>query len=505
LCRAGEQAAAQYANDEAVDYFSRALALTPDSNLVQRYTLLLHLEALYNHLGRREPQREILDQLQSAAEALGRGTPKGAEFLAELWHRRAHLALVLGEFDESIRAARQTIAIAQAAGSTRHEALGHLAWGSALRGTGIFRGKPVDVNEQLGEAIALARQAQLPDVEAQALRELGLSPSGGTGKLSEALEPLERCLALYRQLGDRTGECLAHTAIAMTYVDLGELDVAERRYLDALEMIRQTGHIREEGWALWGLADIASRRGRFERSLDWSRSAFRAFGTVGDGWGTAVMEAVLTRICMALGQYEEAETWANRAVRRDAAFYRVRGKGRLSLIALHRGEPKAALVHCSQALAEASACRTAVVVWALLVVGDVKAALGDLDGADASYRESLELPDSLNVPSPDALTGLAGVAMAQDRMQDARDLVEKALPHLESIPFWDYTHHEPKMFLTCWLVLHAAGDARARGVLEKAYRAIQDAADSIEDEALRHSFLENVPVHREIVEIWERL
>ncbi|MCJ7551839.1 MAG: AAA family ATPase [Anaerolineae bacterium] len=505
LRRAGEQATARFANDEAVDYFTRALALTPEPDLEHRYELLLHLEALYDHLGRREPQREILDQLQSAAEALSRETPKGTASLAEIWCRRAQLALVLGEFDKSIRAAQQAIALAQVAGSTRHEALGHLAWGSALRGTGINRGKPVDVNEQLGEAIALARQAQLPDVEARALREMGLSPSGGTGKLSEALEPLERCLALYRQLGDRTGECLAHTAIAMTYLDQGRVDIAESTYLDALEMIRQTGHLREEGWALQGLADVAVYRGLLEQSLAWTRSAFQVFGAAGDDWGMALVEASLQHLYMSLGQYEEAETWGTRAMQRDAVYYRVLSKGRLSLIALHRGDPEAALIHGSQALAEASACDRRIVEWAFLVIGHAREALCDLDGAAASYGESLELHDPLNVASPDALTGLASVAMAQDRMQEALALVDKALPHLESAARWNSTRDESQRYLTCWQVLHAAGDARARGVLEKAYRAIQDAADNIEDEALRHSFLENVPANREIVETWERL
>ena len=58
------------------------------------------------------------------------------------------------------------------------------------------------------------------------------------------------------------------------------------------------------------------------------------------------------------------------------------------------------------------------------------------------------------------------------------------------------------MYLTCYHVLGAAGDSRAAGVLETAYAALQKQAAKIPDEAMRRSFLENVPYHRAIVAAW---
>ena len=503
LRRAGEQAAARFANEEAVGFFGRALALTPDSSLEQRYDLLLHLEALYNHLGRRESQREILDRLQSAAEALNKGEPTGAEALAEVWYRRARLASLVSEFDEAISAAQQTISLAHAAESIRHEALGHLIWGSALRGIRIFRQAPVEgITERLAEAIDFARKAELPDVQAQALREMGLDHTEA-GDHSEALDTLGQCLALYRQTGDRTGECLAHTATAMTRWWMGDLDVAESIYLDALEMIRRTGHIREEGWALWGLAGIAATQGLLERSLAWLGPAYQAFNTVDDGWGALLVENMHQAMYTALGQYEEAERWGMRLVRRDASGFRALARCHLSTAALYRGDAQAALTHGSQALAEAQACSAWLRAWASLVTGNARVALGDHDAAAMSYTESLELRDSVNSPSPDALAGLADVAMAQERAPDALGLVDRALAYLDTVPFWNSAHDPSRVYLTCWRVLQANGDVRAQAVLEKAYCAIRDIAGQIEDEALRRSFLENVPANREIVAAWE--
>jgi hypothetical protein len=54
-------------------------------------------------------------------------------------------------------------------------------------------------------------------------------------------------------------------------------------------------------------------------------------------------------------------------------------------------------------------------------------------------------------------------------------------------------------------VLHAANDPRARDVLERAHAKLQEQATKITDEAMRRSFLENVPYHREIVAAWSEV
>ncbi|TFG73069.1 MAG: hypothetical protein E4H27_01475 [Anaerolineales bacterium] len=70
LRRAGVKAAAQYANDEAVDYLSRALDLLPSTDMHGRFELLLTRERTYNLLGDREVQMRDLDALQKLADQL---------------------------------------------------------------------------------------------------------------------------------------------------------------------------------------------------------------------------------------------------------------------------------------------------------------------------------------------------------------------------------------------------------------------------------------------------
>jgi len=59
------------------------------------------------------------------------------------------------------------------------------------------------------------------------------------------------------------------------------------------------------------------------------------------------------------------------------------------------------------------------------------------------------------------------------------------------------------VYLTCYRVLHANADARAQDVLGTAYAILQERAANIKDEGMCRSYLENVPYHREIVDLWE--
>ncbi len=56
-----------------------------------------------------------------------------------------------------------------------------------------------------------------------------------------------------------------------------------------------------------------------------------------------------------------------------------------------------------------------------------------------------------------------------------------------------------EIYLTCIRVLEACGERkRALALLSEAHALLMQRADKISDEALRRSFLENVPAHREL-------
>jgi hypothetical protein len=123
--------------------------------------------------------------------------------------------------------------------------------------------------------------------------------------------------------------------------------------------------------------------------------------------------------------------------------------------------------------------------------------------ADA-YRQALVLWRESG-ESYKAMESLAGLARASLVLGDRT----QALAHVEEILSYMETHHtlegtrEPLwVYLTCYRILRASGDARAPAVLNDAYCLLQESAANIPEGELRRSFLENVAAHRAIVAEW---
>lgn len=114
--------------------------------------------------------------------------------------------------------------------------------------------------------------------------------------------------------------------------------------------------------------------------------------------------------------------------------------------------------------------------------------------AFAGYT-ALELP----MLAAEAQSGLALLAQQTGALEDALAYVEAILPTLAAHPYAGLD--EPFLiYLTCYQVLSAAGDARASIILAQGYALLQEYAAQIRSDALRGSFLTHVGTHRALVE-----
>ena len=101
------------------------------------------------------------------------------------------------------------------------------------------------------------------------------------------------------------------------------------------------------------------------------------------------------------------------------------------------------------------------------------------------------------------LAALGRISLAQGNPVQAQAYVKEILSYLETHPALCGADEPFRVYLTCYRVLRANEDPRARDLLDNAYRLLQERANKIDDEELRRSFLESVPAHREIVKAWE--
>ena len=74
---------------------------------------------------------------------------------------------------------------------------------------------------------------------------------------------------------------------------------------------------------------------------------------------------------------------------------------------------------------------------------------------------------------------------------------------MEVHPYLEGAIEPLRVYLTCYNVLHAIDDPRAEQVLDAGYRLLQERVEAIDDPAMRRSYLENVPYHRQLVSAWE--
>ena len=139
---------------------------------------------------------------------------------------------------------------------------------------------------------------------------------------------------------------------------------------------------------------------------------------------------------------------------------------------------------------------------ALCGIGNAELALGRLNAAAAAFERARAVALAADTEARhDAAAGVARVALAQGDMAVAMQAVEGLLGHLAGAGTLEGTDGPRLITLTCHQVLARAGDPRAAQVLATAHAGLQTLADAITETALRHSFLNNIPEHREIVAV----
>lgn len=275
-------------------------------------------------------------------------------------------------------------------------------------------------------------------------------------------------LSTARQLGARTLEALFLNALAVIADNQADQVASLDMALEDLLVNRELGNRRNESIALGNLGNGWLRLGEHSRASQYLGDSLRLSRNVGDR-GT------------------ESNTLTN-----------------LSLLALRVGDTELALAHAQAAQAIAMQVQSPIFeAMARCAVGNAELAAHQTGRAHAAFERARELATQVgNATRHDACAGLARVALAQDDLGEAQRWVEPLLTQLSSADALDGTESPYLIRLICQQVLTSMNDRRAAPLLSQLHADLMTAADLIEDEALRHGFLHNVPEHRCIVQTW---
>jgi tetratricopeptide (TPR) repeat protein len=270
----------------------------------------------------------------------------------------------------------------------------------------------------------------------------------------------------------------------------------------ALDLAQAQGQRRLAGAVAANIGRLWEAQGDFVRANSCFMQALAIQRQIEDRAGVAMTQIALGRIALMLGDSADAQGQLTASLTAleeiGECFHRCEVLTTLALLWLRQGDLARALETGQQAVEFAQAARIrGALSEALLLQGHILAALGRTADAGARYVETMGLVTELqdDVLEAPARAGLADLALSAGERADALAAVERLLPVLPALRL-DALVDPFRVYLTCYRVLAAAGDARAQEVALAAQTRLRGLADQITDPAMRWRFLEQVPSNR---------
>lgn len=463
--RAGELAAADYFNDQAIAYFDRALELAPPAMPEPRTALLLGREEVYGLQGRREQQLADLEAL----EVLAAQEPAASRW-AEVYLRRAAYALATGDHNAAIALSERSAAQAVVAGDRLAELkaihrLGRAYW---------QMGRSLDAEPHLRRALALAAEGGHALQRAECLYDLG-TMFQYRGDFSRAYGHGLEAQEIFGSLNNRRGEILSLSLIGNTFYEVGDF-VESREYLEtALLKANEIGWrfaeattLNNIGNALFELGDFDDAQHYFEKSVDLSRRT-----------GDRTAESIALD---SLGLVKHYQGYLDDALRH-----------------LETACELAQRIHNERSCG-----------YSLTHLGFTLLELGQPDYAQAQFTRALAFRQRLGNEAAimDTTAGLAAAEAARGEPAQAQNYAAQIITWIgQNGP--DGLELPIQTYLICYDVLHRAtggdpaAEATAQIILADAHALLLRRAGRIKDDGLRRRFLEHGPFNRRLLEAWE--
>lgn len=457
LQQAAEKARREYANEAALGYYGQALERLLPQELEKRYELLAGRERIYDLLGEREAQERDLQEMGRLAEALD--DPRRR---VEVLNRRARRAVDIGEFGQAL----------------------HLAQ----------------------EAQKWAEQAQEWAGLAEAWKVLAIAYAS-LGNYEEARHFLEKARELYRAQSNRLGEASCLNNLGLIALYQGDTEQARSYLVQSLELVRSSGDRLQEtrGWINLGLAYFYLAA--YEEALECYRQALAICREIGRAVSEAKVLDNMGALSMTLGETHEATAYHRQALILAQRLQDREGEATslssLGLLSAYQGHWEEARSYLQRSLEQCRAIgyrRGEAVAWHHLGITELWA--GNAPRAVEALQEALTLREEIG-EAGNALVSRAWLSLAcleAGEVERTHTLLAEVERTLQEEGYGGDAP-EQEVWWVIFRVRQGLGDEEgARTALERARRLVQEQAGRLRDPRLRRSFLENVPVNREILQ-----
>ncbi|MHA2029841.1 MAG: tetratricopeptide repeat protein, partial [Candidatus Kariarchaeaceae archaeon] len=274
-----------------------------------------------------------------------------------------------------------------------------------------------------------------------------------------------------QQLNDRRGEGSMLNTLGLIKMAQGDYPTAGDYLEGFLSIAKDNKDQDSERTALNNLGVTYTRQGKFELARSYYQQFNDIATEIGDQISISTSLINLAWVTAAQREWETALQYAEKGVAMKREFEQ------------------------TDSVAEG-------LVW----MGHSLLGLNEPGKAYKAYNEALQIRRRLKQISLSmgALAGLARVALVQGNVQAAEDHTEEVVSYLAKRGTLKGTWEPFRIYLTCIQVLQKIKDPRAEKILKDAFNLLQEDASKIPDEEDRQIFLENIPWHLEIIQLWKQ-
>jgi tetratricopeptide (TPR) repeat protein len=307
LQKAGEQAAARYANEEAIAYFTRALEMTSEADLEKRFELLLLREKVYSIKGNRDLQHADIESLKNLANDLGENQKLVVALLREVSY-----FLETGNFSASLETAEKCLSISDCTKTPELKAkASHLAGDAAMR-----LGKYDLARNFFEESLSISRAEGLRQIESTSLRGLGVV-AYDQSDYEESMQYNLASLELSRNDGDRMGTSKTLNNLGFLHRAHGEIDKTMQCYEEAIGAFREMGDRRREAIVLGNIGATFAEEGNLSQALTYFQKSYEIGVLTGDVESQTIMLGNMGNLSAQLGDLDAAESYHQKTLELD--------------------------------------------------------------------------------------------------------------------------------------------------------------------------------------------
>ncbi len=430
---AGEYAASQYANQEAVQHYHHALRslahFDATQSLAQQQSIYVALGELETTTGQYE---EAYGHLQEALEISQQRTDTAGQvhicrWIAQMYEQR-------GEYPEALEWIQKGLTLLEGQETSDTAELRLIAGLIHTR-----RGNYDEAMTQFQSALSIAQQLEETTALARAYNGLGLVHL--RDNTNTAIENFQQAFALYKQVGAIPGQAMSHNLLANAYFDTGEWHDADYHYRRAREIFEQIGDIYHAAFADNNLGEIALYQGRLDEALSFYQETLREMEQIGgSAYVLGVVHMNLGHVFIRRSEIDMARQELNTA--RDY-FEQAEARDFLPELCRHNAEANLKTADFADAQQQAEyALNLARELemrgeegYILRVLGEIYAAQDNFDVSETHLKHSLDILEEMGDDYQQAQTqlALAQLYTQYQHSHDAQQTLRQCIPIFERL------------------------------------------------------------------------